>query len=204
MPAIIQGAHDAGARVVVDNTFLTPLLQRPLELGADLVLHSATKYLAGHSDAQMGAVVTRDEDVYAVLKGRRDVQGNGPGPFEAWLALRGLRTLHLRVERAQANAAELARRLADHPLPTEVRYPGLGGMVSIVLPSPTTPTCWSARPRCGSTPPASAASSRRSSAGAAGSPSPRRSPRVWSGSRWASRTSTTSGPTWQALDGIGG
>ncbi len=135
VPAIIQGAHAAGARVVVDNTFLTPLLQRPLELGADLVLHSATKYLAGHSDVQMGAVVTRDEEVYAVLKGRRDVQGNGPGPFEAWLALRGLRTLHLRVERAQANAAELARRLADHPLPTEVRYPGLGCMVSVVLPS---------------------------------------------------------------------
>ena len=135
VPAIIAGAHEAGARVVVDNTFLTPLLQRPLELGADLVLHSATKYLSGHSDVQMGAVVTRDEEVYAVLKGRRDVQGNGPGPFEAWLALRGLRTLHLRVERAQANAAELARRLADHPLPSEVRYPGLGGLLSIVLPS---------------------------------------------------------------------
>ena len=134
-PAIIAAAHDAGARVVVDNTFLTPLLQRPLELGADVVLHSATKYLAGHSDVQLGAIVTRDDELYAVLKGRRDVQGNTPGPFEAWLALRGLRTLHLRVERAQANAAELARRLADHPLLTEVRYPGLGAMVSIVLPT---------------------------------------------------------------------
>ena len=134
-PAIIAAAHAAGARVVVDNTFLTPLLQRPLELGADVVLHSATKYLAGHSDVQLGATVTRDDDLYAVLKGRRDVQGNTPGPFEAWLALRGLRTLHLRVERAQANAAELARRLADHPLPTEVRYPGLGAMISIVLPT---------------------------------------------------------------------
>jgi cystathionine gamma-synthase len=134
-PAIIAAAHDAGARVVVDNTFLTPLLQRPLELGADVVLHSATKYLAGHSDVQLGAIVTRDDDLHAVLKGRRDVQGNTPGPFEAWLALRGLRTLHLRVERAQANAAELARRLADHPLLTEVRYPGLGAMVSIVLPT---------------------------------------------------------------------
>jgi cystathionine gamma-synthase len=141
VPAIVAAAHDAGARVVVDNTFLTPLLQRPLELGADVVLHSATKYLAGHSDVQLGAVVTHDEELYAVLKGRRDVQGNGPGPFEAWLALRGLRTLHLRVERAQSNAAELARRLADHPLfasqpqLTEVRYPGLGGIVSIVLPT---------------------------------------------------------------------
>jgi cystathionine gamma-synthase len=134
-PAIIAAARDAGARVVVDNTFLTPLLQRPLELGADVVLHSATKYLAGHSDVQLGAIVTRDDDLHAVLKGRRDVQGNTPGPFEAWLALRGLRTLHLRVERAQANAAELARRLADHPLLTEVRYPGLGSMISIVLPT---------------------------------------------------------------------
>jgi cystathionine gamma-synthase len=134
-PAIIAAAHDAGARVVIDNTFLTPLLQRPLELGADVVLHSATKYLSGHSDLQLGAIVTRDDDLYAVLKGRRDVQGNTPGPFEAWLALRGLRTLHLRVERAQANAAELARRLADHPLLTEVRYPGLGAMISIVLPT---------------------------------------------------------------------
>ncbi len=134
-PAIIAAAHDAGARVVVDNTFLTPLLQKPLDLGADVALHSATKYLAGHSDVQLGAIVTRDDDLHAVLKGRRDVQGNTPGPFEAWLALRGLRTLHLRVERAQANAAELARRLADHPLPTEVRYPGLGAMISIVLPT---------------------------------------------------------------------
>jgi cystathionine gamma-synthase len=134
-PAIIAAARDAGARVVVDNTFLTPLLQRPLELGADVVLHSATKYLSGHSDVQLGAIVTRDDDLHAVLKGRRDVQGNTPGPFEAWLALRGLRTLHLRVERAQANAAELARRLADHPLLTEVRYPSLGAMISIVLPT---------------------------------------------------------------------
>ena len=80
-------------------------------------------------------MVTNDDELYAVLKGRRDVQGNTPGPFEAWLALRGLRTLHLRVERAQSNAAELARRLAGHPLLTEVRYPGLGAMISIVLPT---------------------------------------------------------------------
>jgi cystathionine gamma-synthase len=135
VPAVIAAAHAAGARVVVDNTFLTPLLQRPLELGADLVLHSATKLISGHSDLQLGAVVTNDDELHAVLKGRRDVQGNIPGAFEAWLALRGLRTLHLRVERAQSNAAELARRLADHPLMTEVRYPGLGSMVSVVLPT---------------------------------------------------------------------
>jgi cystathionine gamma-synthase len=135
VPAIIAAAHDAGARVVLDNTFMTPLLQRPLELGADLVLHSATKYLAGHSDVQLGALVTADDELYGVLKGRRDVQGNTPGPFEAWLALRGLRTLHLRVERASANAAELARRLDGHPALAELRYPGLGAMISIVLRS---------------------------------------------------------------------
>jgi cystathionine gamma-synthase len=133
IPAIAAGAHAAGAVVVVDNTFATPLLQRPLDLGADLVVHSATKYLAGHSDVLMGAVVTRDDDVYAALKGRRDLIGAIPGAFESWLALRGLRTLDVRVERAQANARELVRRLAGHPAIGEVRYPGFGGIVAIVL-----------------------------------------------------------------------
>jgi cystathionine gamma-synthase len=133
IPAITAAAHEAGAYVVVDNTFATPLLQRPLEDGVDIVVHSATKYLAGHSDVLLGAVVTRDEQLYGVLKGRRDLLGSIPGPFEAWLALRGLRTLHLRVERAQANATELAARLAEHPAIGEVRYPGFGGIVSIVL-----------------------------------------------------------------------
>ncbi|WP_439936531.1 trans-sulfuration enzyme family protein [Nocardia sp. N13] len=130
---ITAAAHEAGAYVVVDNTFATPLLQRPLEDGVDLVVHSATKYLAGHSDVQMGAIVTRDEELLGVLKGRRDLVGAIPGPFEAWLTLRGLRTLHLRVERAQANAQELVRRLGEHPALSEVRYPGFGGIVSIVL-----------------------------------------------------------------------
>ncbi len=130
---ITTAAHEAGAYVVVDNTFATPLLQRPLEDGVDLVVHSATKYLAGHSDVQMGAILTTDDELYAVLKGRRDLVGAIPGPFEAWLTLRGLRTLHLRVERAQANAQELVRRLAEHPALSEVRYPGFGGIVSIVL-----------------------------------------------------------------------
>jgi cystathionine gamma-synthase len=130
---IREGAHAAGAYVVVDNTFATPLLQKPLELDVDLVVHSATKYLSGHSDVLMGAVVTRDDELYAVLKGRRDLLGAVPGSLEAWLALRGLRTLHLRVERAQANAQELVRRLSGHPAVGEVRYPGFGGIVSIVL-----------------------------------------------------------------------
>ena len=130
---IRAAAHEAGAYVVVDNTFATPLLQRPLEDEVDLVVHSATKYLAGHSDVQMGAIMTRDEELYGVLKGRRDLVGAVPGPFEAWLTLRGLRTLHLRVERAQDNAQELVRRLQEHPALSEVRYPGFGGIVSIVL-----------------------------------------------------------------------
>jgi cystathionine gamma-synthase len=130
---ISAAAHEAGAYVVVDNTFATPLRQRPLTLGADLVVHSATKYLSGHADAVLGAVVTTDDQLYDVLKGRRDLVGAIPGTLEAWLALRGLRTLHLRVDRAESNAAELARRLSDHPAVAEVRYPGFGGVVSMVL-----------------------------------------------------------------------
>ena len=133
IPTIRAAAHDAGAYVVVDNTFATPLLQRPLEDDVDIVVHSATKFLAGHSDVLLGALVTRDEELYGVLKGRRDLVGAVPGTLEAWLALRGLRTLHLRVERSQANATELARRLGEHPAVGEVRYPGFGGIVSIVL-----------------------------------------------------------------------
>jgi cystathionine gamma-synthase len=130
---LAAAAHEAGASVVVDNTFATPLLQRPLDLGADIVVHSANKFLAGHSDVLLGALVTRDDQVYDVLKGRRDLIGAIPGTLESWLALRGLRTLHLRLERAQANAAELVRRLADHPAVSEVRYPGFGAIVAIVL-----------------------------------------------------------------------
>ena len=127
-------AHEAGAYVVFDNTFATPILQQPLEWGVDLVVHSATKYISGHSDVLMGAVVTRDDQLYDVLKGRRDLFGAIPGTFEAWLALRGLRTLPLRVERAQANAQELVRRLRERTDVTEVRYPGFGGMIALVLP----------------------------------------------------------------------
>ncbi len=130
---ITAAAHEAGAYVVVDNTFATPLLQTPLAQDVDIVVHSATKYLSGHSDVLMGAVCTADDELHAVLKGRRDLLGAVPGPMEAYLALRGLRTLHLRVERAQANARELIARLAEHPAVGEVRYPGFGGMISIVL-----------------------------------------------------------------------
>lgn len=133
LPALIRIAHDAGVRVVVDNTFATPLLQQPLALGADIVVHSATKFLSGHSDVVMGAVVVRDEELFAVLKGRRDLLGAVPGPFEAWLALRGLRTLALRVERASANARDLAGRLREAGV--EVRDPGFGAMLAMVMPT---------------------------------------------------------------------
>jgi cystathionine gamma-synthase len=132
LPEAIAAAHEAGAYVVVDNTFATPLLQQPLALGADLVLHSATKFIAGHSDVLMGAVVTGSDELYAVLKKRRDLLGNAPGPFEAWLALRGLRTLSVRLDRAQSNARELVGRLEAHPEISEVRYPGFGAIVAIV------------------------------------------------------------------------
>ena len=119
----------------MDNTFATPILQQPLEEDVDLVVHSATKFIGGHADLLMGAIVTRDEQLYGVLKGRRDLVGAIPGAFEAWLALRGLRTLPLRMERCQANAAELVRRLRERSDVDEVRYPGFGGMISIVLPN---------------------------------------------------------------------
>jgi cystathionine gamma-synthase len=130
---VARAAHDAGAYVVVDNTFATPLRQQPLSLGADIVVHSATKYLSGHGDAMLGAVVTSDDQVYDVLKGRRDLVGAVPGTLEAWLALRGVRTLHLRLERAESNAATLVERLREHASVAEVRYPGFGGIVAIVL-----------------------------------------------------------------------
>jgi cystathionine gamma-synthase len=131
IPAITAAAHDAGAYVVVDNTFATPLLQTPLEQDVDLVVHSATKYISGHSDLLMGALVTRDDELFGVLKNRRDLIGAIPGTMEAWLALRGLRTMHLRVERAQANAQELVSRLSAHPAISAVRYPGFGAIIAI-------------------------------------------------------------------------
>jgi cystathionine gamma-synthase len=123
--ALAAGAHEQGASVVVDSTFATPLLQQPLDLGADLVVHSATKYISGHSDVLVGAVVTRDDRAYDELLELRTLYGSIAGPMETWLALRGLRTLPLRLERAQSNAGELARRLDAHPTVNRVRYPGL-------------------------------------------------------------------------------
>jgi cystathionine gamma-synthase len=122
---LITAAHQVGAMVVTDNTFSTPLVQQPLALGSDVVLHSVTKYLAGHSDVVLGALVTSNPDIRAALLHHRTIHGAIAGPFEAWLALRGLRTLALRVERSQASAAILAERLSRHPLIDTIRFPGL-------------------------------------------------------------------------------
>ena len=124
---LCAAARERGMTSVADNTFATPLLQRPLDLGADVVVHSVTKHLAGHSDVVLGAAVTRDPGLHARLQRQRTVRGGIPGPFEAWLALRGVRTLALRVERAQASAQVLAQRLLDDPAVERVRYPGLPG-----------------------------------------------------------------------------
>ena len=126
--AICAAAHAAGARVAVDSTCATPLLTRPLDLGADLVMHAATKYLNGHSDVIAGALVTaRVDDVWARLIRLRASHGMILGPFEAYLLIRGMRTLDVRLRAACANALDLATRLAAHPHVAAVLYPGLPG-----------------------------------------------------------------------------
>ena len=130
LPAVIGIARAAGALVVVDNTFATPLGQTPLSLGADVVLHSATKLIGGHSDLLLGAAAVRDATLDQRLRERRGSTGATPGTLEAYLALRGLRTLPARLDRAQASARELVRRLSAHPRIARVRYPGTGTMVS--------------------------------------------------------------------------
>lgn len=138
---LTRAAHAVGALVAVDNTFATPLLQRPLEDGVDVVVHSATKYLSGHSDVILGLTVTAADEAGRALKERmarhRTLGGGIAGPMDAWLALRGLRTLSLRLERACANAADLAARLADHPRISRVRYPGWGAIISIEVAGAT-------------------------------------------------------------------
>ena len=125
VPAIAAAARERGALTVVDATFATPLRQRPLAMGADLVMHSATKLIGGHSDLLMGAVVCRDDAHADRLTTYRHDHGAVPGGLEAYLALRGLRTLAVRLDRAEASASVLARRLAAHPGVSRVHYPGL-------------------------------------------------------------------------------
>jgi len=147
--AIGAAAHKAGALLVVDNTFATPLFQQPFQLGADLVVHSVTKYLGGHSDLIQGAVLAKDPAVFEPVKFLQNATGAVPSPFDCWLTLRGLKTLELRMQRHAENADAIARALDAHSLVRRVYFPGLashpghaiakrqmtgfGGMVSFEL-----------------------------------------------------------------------
>ena len=124
--AAVALAREVGARVAVDSTVATPVFTRPLALGADIVMHSATKYLNGHSDVVAGALVAReDSDLWQTIRRNRNLGGAVPGPFEAWLLLRGMRTLHLRVRQASASALAIAQELEGHPGLIRTLYPGL-------------------------------------------------------------------------------
>ena len=127
LPELCRFGRERGALVVVDNTFATPLLQRPLEFGADLVMHSATKFIGGHSDLLLGLAVTADPDLLARVRRRQKLAGAIPGALEAYLALRGLRTLPVRLARSQESAGELARRLLAHPAVTQGSLPRSAG-----------------------------------------------------------------------------
>ena len=125
LPKIIAAGKSAGCGVAVDNTLATPLLQNPLALGADISIHSVTKYLSGHSDLILGSLSTNDQVLYGRLEQSRRYGGAIAGPFEAWIALRGLRTFAIRMQRSQENAMELATRLSKDSRISKVRYPGL-------------------------------------------------------------------------------
>ena len=127
LPALCAAGRRGGVIVGVDNTFATPLLQQPLAFGADVAVHSATKFIGGHSDLLSGIAIARDQALAGRIRHRRGLSGATPGALEAFLALRGLRTLALRLDRGQRNAGELARRLDGHPAVSRVRYPGLPG-----------------------------------------------------------------------------
>ena len=147
--AVADVAREAQARLVVDNTFASPYLQAPLALGADVVLHSTTKYIGGHSDVVGGALITSDDALAEQLLFTQNAVGSVPGPFDAWLTLRGVKTLAVRMERHSDNAERVVAFLAGHPAVAQVYYPGLpehpghevaakqmrrfGGMVSIRL-----------------------------------------------------------------------
>lgn len=147
--AIAKITKTRGIRLVVDNTFASPYLQNPLDLGADLVMHSVTKYLGGHSDTVMGAIITNDDETAQQLKFIQNACGAVPGPQDCFLVLRGIKTLHVRMQRHCENALKIAQFLSNHPKVSQVYYPGLeshpghelakqqmrdfGGMVSFTL-----------------------------------------------------------------------
>ena len=122
---LAAAAHQAGALLVVDNTFASPYLQQPLPLGADAVVHSTTKYLGGHSNVVGGALALADPDLAEQVDYIRNATGGVPGPFDAWLTLRGIKTLAARMDRHCRNAVRVAQMLAEHPAVAEVFYPGL-------------------------------------------------------------------------------
>jgi cystathionine gamma-synthase len=131
--AICAAASAVDAAVVVDSTFATPICARPLEHGATIVIHSGTKFIGGHSDLMIGLAITADAAVHDRLRHTRLVNGSIPGALESFLALRGLRTLPLRMERAEHNARVLVDRLCDHPVVADVRYPGNSAMVAFIV-----------------------------------------------------------------------
>ena len=147
--AVAEIAHKGKALLAVDNTFATPYFQRPVELGADIVVHSSTKYLGGHSDVIGGLLAVKDKAVFEAVKFYQNAAGSVPGPWDAWLTLRGIKTLSVRMKAHEANAFEIAALLARHPAVSKVFYPGLeshpghalaaeqmdgfGGMVSFEL-----------------------------------------------------------------------
>ena len=130
LPALISAAKKLTIGVGVDNTFATPLVQQPLSMGADIVMHSVTKFLAGHSDVVLGSLSIADPALFKRLEEARRFNGSIPGPFEAWLALRGIRTFPVRFRAAEKNAQQLVTQLQAHPKITKVRYPGFGAVIS--------------------------------------------------------------------------
>ncbi|CAN2160187.1 MetC Cystathionine beta-lyases/cystathionine gamma-synthases [Candidatus Nanopelagicaceae bacterium] len=130
LPALISAAKKLTVGVGVDNTFATPLVQQPLSMGADIVMHSVTKFLAGHSDVVLGSLSISDPTLFKRLEEARRFNGSIPGPFEAWLALRGIRSFPVRFRAAEKNAQQLVTRLQAHGKITKVRYPGFGAVIS--------------------------------------------------------------------------
>jgi cystathionine gamma-synthase len=133
LASLISAAKKQNIGVGVDNTFATPLVQKPLSMGADIVMHSVTKFLAGHSDVVLGSLSTSDAALFKRLEESRRFNGAIPGPFEAWLALRGIRTFPVRFRAAEANAKTLVTRLQNHAKITKVRYPGFGAVISFEI-----------------------------------------------------------------------
>jgi cystathionine gamma-synthase len=133
LPALIAAAKKQTIGVGVDNTFATPMVQTPLSMGADIVMHSVTKFLAGHSDVVLGSLSISDSALFKRLEESRRLNGSVPGPFEAWLALRGIRTFPVRFRAAEANAKTLVTRLQNHAKVTRVRYPGFGAVISFEI-----------------------------------------------------------------------